>query len=70
MQGIQCAKNSSTFNSKLREMERAQLDLVKIRKKRADIATKIANKIVSLSREQDAEVEDHHKRMLRDLQKL
>lgn len=79
-QGVQRARNSSTLNSKLREAERAQHDLAKIGKKRADLATKIANKMSSLgtceqrlNRKQDADrkkVEDHHKRMLRDRQKL
>lgn len=80
IQGVQRASNPSTQSSKLREVERVQLDLARIGKKRADIATKVANKMASLgsyeqrlSREQDADrkkVEDHHKRMLRDRQRL
>lgn len=80
MQGVQRANNTSTLNSKMREVERAQLDLAKIGKKRADLATKIANKMSSLepyeqrlTREQKADrkrLEDYSKRLLQDRQRL
>ena len=79
-QGIQRASNASMLNSKLRDIERAQLDLAKIGKKRADLAKKIANKMSSLgayeqrlNREQDAnrkKAEGHHRRVLRDRQQM
>lgn len=79
-QGAQRANNPSTLQSKMRDVERAQINLANIQKKKADLSKKIANKMASLasyeqrlSREQHADrkkVEDHHKRMLRDRQQL
>lgn len=79
-QGIQRATSPSALSSKLREVERAQLDLARIGKKRADLGKKIADKTSSLgsyskrlAREQDADrkkAEDHQRRMLRDRERL
>lgn len=79
-QGVQRASSPTTLGSKLREVERVQLDLAKIEKKQADIGKKIANKTAllgsyqrRLTREQDAarkKTEEHQRKMLRDRQRL
>ncbi len=51
-------KNISTFQSKLREIERANKDLATVHKKRADIASKIADKSKNLHRYQENQKRD------------
>lgn len=79
-QGLQRASSSSALSSKLREMERAQHDLAKIGRKRADLGKKIADKTSSLgsyqtklAREQEAarkKSEDHQRKLLREREQL
>ena len=75
-EGARRASSPSALSAKVREMERAQRDLAKAGSKRADFATKIANRASSLGsyqqrldREQKAnrrKEEDRQRRMLRD----
>lgn len=79
-EGVQRASNASARRIKVREEERAKLDLARIGKKRADIGKKIADRTAKLgsyqkrlAREQDMDrrrVEAHDRRMLRGREQL
>lgn len=79
-QSVQRASNPSTRNSRMREEERARLELARIQKRRADLDGKIATKESSLAsskerlvREQNIarkKIDDQQKRLLRTRQEL
>lgn len=50
LQGAARAGSNSTRDAKVREADRSNIRLANIRKKRADLAVKVANKKSSLSR--------------------